>query len=146
MDDVEIFIGQSLEGPRVGDGFFIYVLQKKGTSNILVSNGDDKECTAHSLEINALIAALKRLRRPCRLEIHSAHGWLSQIHANSWMGKWKEADWKNSKGKEVANATQLRELSEIIEKGNHEIILMDHDLHSYTKWMEFEIEKRKKRA
>lgn len=145
MDEIEIFIAQSLEGPRKGDGSYIYLLQKKGNDKTLTDWGEKEECTAHILEIDAVITALKRLRRPCSIEIHSAHGWITQIYQNQWLKKWREASWLNSKGKEVANASQLRELSAIIEEGGHNIVNVDSDLRNYTSWMEFAIEKQEER-
>ena len=142
MDEVSIYIMQSLEGPRAGEGDYVYLLQKEGNDKTLVDFGKE-ETTAHGLEVMALIAAFKRLRRPCILRIHSAHGWIQQIFNNDWMTKWQQADWKNSKGKEVANATQLRELSAILENGQHKITSIDSDFGEYKSWLEFALENRR---
>lgn len=145
MDEVEIYISQSLEGPRTGYGFYIYLLQKEGSNKTLTDTGDGDNYTAHSLEVMALIDALRRFKRPCKLKVHSAHGWLKQIWVNGWLEKWQSADWKNTKGKEVANADLLRELSAILAEKEHEILEMDCDLKDYTKWMEFQIEKQRRK-
>lgn len=66
------------------------------------------ECkaTLNSNLIRAVTEAVKALRCPCLLEIRTDDNYLIGPLRNGWVRGWEKNNWKNAKGKEVANREQ----------------------------------------
>lgn len=141
---VDIYIEQSVKGPRRLPGAYGYVVKvetAKGTADIgefETGNG----WTAHDIELAAIIAALNRLKKPCEIHLHSSHGFFQMAVENFWLKIWSENGWKNSKGNEVENALMYQEIMNLIECGGHEITKIDKELGEYHEWLRMEVLRR----
>ena len=74
--------------------------------------GSEPETTNNRMELVAAIQALKLLREPCKVELHTDSQYL-QKGISQWLHNWKKRNWKKSDNKPVKNADLWKELDEI---------------------------------
>lgn len=55
------------------------------------------------MEIQAVVAALESLKKPCRVTIHSDSAYVVNCLTQKWYVKWQKNGWTNSKGEPVQN-------------------------------------------
>lgn len=139
MDNVNIYINQTHRSPRQSKGAYQYLISIMTNKGLADTKGFGVvEATAHEAELIALRESLKRFTKPCILNIHSEHGYISQIVNNNWMQKWKENGFKNAKGIEVAHAELLKDIDALLT--GHEIECADNNLDEFTDWMRNQLE------
>lgn len=80
--------------------------------------GGEAATTNQRMELTAAIAALRALKRPCRVKIHSDSKYVVQ-GMTEWIHNWKRNGWKNVNKKPVANAELWRELDRLA--AGHEV-------------------------
>ena len=66
---------------------------------------------------------------------------IASAFMNKWIDNWKENDWKNSKGDDVANAETWKKLYSIMDSTAKRFIVTDHRSR-YTDWLKYEAQKR----
>lgn len=139
MDRVEIYINQTHRSPRSTMGAYQYLISMMTSKGLADTKGFGAvEATAHEAELIALEEALKRFAKPCIIEIHSEHGYITQIIKNNWLKKWKENGYQNSKGEQVAHAERLIEIDRMLSV--HIVEVVDNYLGSFESWMHSQIE------
>jgi len=62
------------------------------------------------MELTAAIEALKGLRRPCRVRIHSDSAYLVNAFRLGWVERWQANGWRTAAGKPVENQDLWMEL------------------------------------
>ena len=140
MWEVNIYIMHTVRGVHPRDGKGIYILETKV---------EDKEYTItrryklqgmreKQAELDLTIRALKELKKPCVVTIHTDLNYVAQ-GLTEWIENWKAKDWKTSKGKEVSYREQWKDLDALREE--HEIAFRVGYMHSYHSWMETDIRK-----
>ena len=77
----------------------------------------DRESTVNSNAIQALIASMQVLQRPCILDIHTDNEYVANSITNGWAESWKQNEWRNAKGKVVPYKEQWQELMRLL--SNH---------------------------
>ena len=89
---------------------------KGGWGAVLVYNGTEKEMsgfeaetTNNRMELTAVIEALRALKRPCRVVLHTDSQYV-QKGITEWVHKWKERGWRTSDKKPVKNVDLWMEL------------------------------------
>lgn len=140
-ETADIYISISRKSPRPGKGIYISVLEAVGASGkagTLTLRRRFDDVTPHQLELNAIVDSLKRFRRPCKVNIHSDHGWFKTIRERGWFDKWQQADWI-VKGHVAAGSELYQELYMLETVCNMEIGEIDKELGSYTTWLDSEI-------
>lgn len=80
--------------------------------------GASPTTTNNRMELTAAIEALRALKRPCRVRLHTDSQYLRQ-GITEWINGWKQRGWKTSGRKAVKNQELWRELDE--EAGRHEV-------------------------
>lgn len=80
--------------------------------------GGEVETTNNQMELTAVIAALKSLRRPCAVIISTDSAYV-QNGITSWIANWKRNGWRTWNRKPVKNAEPWRELDALA--GQHRI-------------------------
>jgi len=87
-----------------------------GWGVLLRSGGKEKELyggeaatTNQRMEMAAAIEALKALKKPCHITIHSDSKYVVQ-GMTEWIHGWKKNNWKNANKKPVANQDLWQEL------------------------------------
>ena len=139
MEKINIYIHTNIHSVRSGaTGFYIWVIEaitSKGPATLT----DKEEITAtwKEAELMALIAALKRLNKPCELTIHAGNVHLAAALNSGWLSKWSGNGYTNSKGEPIEFSDKWKELWELIQK--HTFIAASIKANSYTYWMMSEI-------
>ena len=75
--------------------------------------GGEAETTNNRMELTAAIEALKALKRPCEIDLHTDSKYLRD-GMTSWIHNWKKNNWRNAKKKPVKNADLWQQLDEVI--------------------------------
>ncbi len=140
---VDIYIEQSVKGPRRQAGAYGFVLKtmtsKGPVDRTHFDTGDN--FSSHELELVAIVDALRHLITPCTISIHSVHGWFETVIDGCWIEQWKERNWKSHRGPEVDNRSLYEEILSLTESGGHQIVKIDKDLADYAEWLKREVEK-----
>jgi len=91
-----------------------------GWAAILIYNETSKEIwgaepqtTNNRMELTAAIAALRALKRPCRVRLYSDSSYLVNAFNNGWLQNWQNNGWKNSRKDPVENRELWEELLEL---------------------------------
>ncbi|MBN2126340.1 MAG: ribonuclease HI [Deltaproteobacteria bacterium] len=98
-DGVEIFSDGACSG-NPGPGGYAAIL--KYGSEIREISGCDPETTNNRMEMTAVIEALKRLRKPCRVKVVTDSNYLIK-GMTEWLPGWIRRNWVNSQKKPVLN-------------------------------------------
>lgn len=80
--------------------------------------GGEWETTNNRMELMAAIQALKLLKEPCKVELHTDSQYL-QKGITLWLNGWKKSHWKKADKKPVKNADLWQMLDE--SAGQHQI-------------------------
>lgn len=139
--NVNMYIYQTIKGPGTKKGAYTYILETevKGKSVTLTDTNFLDSMSENKAELNVLLKALKRLRMECDVTIIGATQYIKSGF-EQWLDKWIEADWKNAKGKEVANSIEWHLIN--IYRQKYNITVSDQEEHQYKKWMIAETEKK----
>jgi ribonuclease HI len=101
--------------PNPGVGGWSAVLRYQGQEREL--SGGAPDTTNNRMELTAAIEALKALKRPCRVELHTDSQYL-QRGVTEWMPAWKRNGWRTRSGP-VKNQDLWRELD--IQLARHQV-------------------------
>ena len=138
-EEADLYISISRKTPRPGKGYYIYVLEgSRADGSKRASNPRKRDfgfITPHQLELNAIVDALKRFKRPCRVNIHSDHGWFKTVRDRGWFEKWQQAGWIVN-GHPAAGADLYQEIYVLETICNMEIGTIDNDMGSFRIWFE----------
>ncbi len=99
-----------------GPGGWGVVLRYRGEQRTL--NGFEASTTNNRMELNAVIAGLRALNRPCDIELYTDSRYVMQ-GINEWIENWKRNGWKTASRKPVKNVDLWQQLDE--EAGRHRI-------------------------
>ena len=80
--------------------------------------GGQADTTNNRMELLAVIEALKALKRPCHVVVHTDSQYV-QKGMTQWLANWKRRDWRTADKKPVKNADLWQELDELV--GHHEV-------------------------
>ncbi|MDR1048635.1 MAG: ribonuclease HI [Synergistaceae bacterium] len=81
--------------------------------------GSEADTTNNRMELTAAIMALRALKRPCRVELHTDSTYLRNAFAKGWLEKWQKNGWKTSNKEPVLNQDLWQELLSLSQ--THEI-------------------------
>ncbi len=82
-------------------------------------SGGEEQTTNQRMELQAAIAALEKLKYPCRVKLYSDSAYLVNAFHRGWLQKWRQNGWLNSKKETVQNRDLWEKLLALAEK--HEI-------------------------
>jgi ribonuclease HI len=94
-----------------------------GWAAILISGSQEKEIAGFSerttnnrMELTAVIEALKALKKPCEVTLHSDSAYLINCFQQGWLEQWKRNGWKRGKNKNepVLNLDLWQELDRLM--------------------------------
>ncbi|MEO1765987.1 ribonuclease HI [Thiobacter aerophilum] len=80
--------------------------------------GGEPATTNNRMELTAVIRALKALKRPSRVRLHTDSQYV-QKGITEWLPNWKKRGWRTAENKPVKNADLWRELDALA--ANHDI-------------------------
>lgn len=76
-------------------------------------SGFNNHTTNNKMELFAAIAALRLLKKPCNVKLHSDSAYLVNGFNQKWIVGWQKNGWKNSKKEPVLNQELWKELIEL---------------------------------
>jgi ribonuclease HI len=91
---VDIYTDGGCE-PNPGTGGWAAVLVYNGTEKEI--SGGESESTNNRMEMTAAIEALKTLKRPCEVRLHTDSQYLKN-GITQWMKNWKRNGWRTRTG------------------------------------------------
>lgn len=144
MQHVNIVIQSGIRSIKPKDGFVGYLLEAqtgKGPatlSRVFAVTG----LTANAAQMTALIEALKRLREPCTLTIFTDSEYIAGAVEQGWPDRWEAADWRTSRGRNVANKELWQELYKLLKE--HEAAFDTKNDIGYRSWLVTEINRKEK--
>lgn len=108
MNEVEIYTDGACRG-NPGPGGWGVVLRFGEHRKEL--SGGEIETTNNRMELMAVIEALRALKRPCRVVLHTDSQYV-QKGITEWIHNWKKRGWKTADKKPVKNADLWKMLDE----------------------------------
>lgn len=73
-------------------------------------SGYDPATTNQRMELTAAIEALKALKEPCRVRLHSDSAYLINAFHRHWLDRWQVNGWRNIRKEPVENQDLWQEL------------------------------------
>ena len=137
---VNIYIETSRRGPSEGKGKYIYVLEymlKDGTPYTKDGTETFEKINENKLVLKEIIAAGKRLTKPCSIRIFTGCNHVLSTTHNGWHIEWQKNGWKKKNDKPINNAALWEELVTVLDK---HAVTYTKDEHSYKRWMREQLE------
>ncbi len=140
MQTVDIYIDTSIKGPRRRDGTCLYIIAFRAGNGLTADAGDrikEAGTTENHLVLLGLETALKRLKKPCILNIYLECTHVAAALQNRWYEEWRNHNWMTAKGAEVADAPKWRAIQYLLNEHDFQVHLKEE--HSYREWMQHEL-------
>lgn len=99
--------------PNPGIGGWAAILRYGDTEKVLT--GSAANTTNNRMELQAAIAALGVLKRPCQIEFYTDSEYLRK-GITQWLGKWVANQWRHKGGRAVSNADLWQQLQPLTEQ------------------------------
>ena len=135
--NVNIYIETNRRGPSIGQGKYMYLIEfiSQKTGEPITREGMESFEKTHEneLALRAIIAAGKRLNKPCRIRIFTGCNHILSTTHNSWHIEWQKNGWKKKNGETIKNAALWGELVAVLQK---HAVSYTKDEHSYRNWMQ----------
>ena len=84
-----------------GPGGWAALLQSGAHEKVL--SGGEKLTTNNRMELTAALEALRSVKEPARVALHTDSAYLARAFNEGWLTKWQRNGWKNAKKKPVEN-------------------------------------------
>jgi len=110
MKEVTIYTDGACSG-NPGPGGWGAVLIYGGSCKEI--SGGEAMTTNQRMEIKAAIAALKALKEPCKVRLHSDSAYLVNAFTRRWLERWQRNGWLTAKKEPVENQDLWRELLDL---------------------------------
>ena len=107
MEEITIYTDGACSG-NPGPGGWAAVLML-GDNKKEISGGS-KDTTNNIIELTAVVEALKLLKRPCKVNLHSDSAYVVNAFNQKWIYGWIKKNWKTADGSPVKNKEIWQEL------------------------------------
>lgn len=91
-----------------GPGGWAALLQWNGKEKTL--SGGEPDTTNNRMEMRAVIEALKTLKKPCKVHIHSDSALIINTFKQKWIDGWQKRGWRTAKKQPVKNQDLWQEM------------------------------------
>ena len=115
MNEVEIYTDGACRGNPGPGGWGAILIANEHRKELF---GGEAQTTNNRMELMAVIKALKALKKPCRVVLHTDSQYVKN-GITSWIHDWKIRGWKTAAKKPVKNVDLWKELDEI--QAKHQI-------------------------
>lgn len=142
---VNVYIEISARGPKRNDTAYGYILEtmtQKGAAT-LTKIGMLLNVTEHQAFLQATIEAVERVKPGTEIVVFMDSEYVAAALNNGWVHEWQKNEWKNSKGKPVANKEEWQNLLNLL--GEREFSIQVQKEHEYKNWLENEVRKESKK-
>jgi ribonuclease HI len=116
MKEVMVYTDGACSGNPGPGGWGVVLLYGEHRKEL---SGAEKMTTNNRMEIKAVIEALKLLKEPCHVKVHSDSAYVVNCFKQGWIKNWLRNGWRNSKNQPVENKELWEELWELMSK--HEV-------------------------
>ena len=106
-DEVIIYTDGACSG-NPGPGGWGALLMWRGKKRELA--GAEPDSTNNRMEMRAVIEALKALKRPCHVKIHSDSALVVNAFKQGWIENWQKRGWRKADKKPVENQDLWKEM------------------------------------
>lgn len=107
LQELEIYTDGACSG-NPGPGGWGAVLIYRGIKKEI--SGGALQTTNNRMELYAIIAALKELKRPCIVKLYSDSAYVVNAFQNGWIQNWQKLGWRKADGKAILNIDLWQEL------------------------------------
>jgi len=111
-DEVIIYTDGACSG-NPGPGGWGALLMWRGKKRELA--GAEPDSTNNRMEMRAVIEALKALKRPCHVKIHSDSALIVNAFKQGWIENWQKRGWRKADKKPVENQDLWKEMLEAMD-------------------------------
>ncbi|MBN1292463.1 MAG: ribonuclease HI [Candidatus Latescibacteria bacterium] len=94
-------------------GWGVVLISPDHNGHIKELSGAETQSTNNRMELTAAIMALRSLKRPCEVNLHTDSQYLKKAFTENWLNNWLRNGWKNANRKPVANKDLWLELIEL---------------------------------
>ena len=88
--------------------------------------------------LSAFNEALERMTEKCEIHLHTQNKFLLNMIGSPTQALWEKSGFRNSKGKEIANADLWKEFAKVAD--GHKITT-EEGIHSYYRWMQEQMDR-----
>ena len=110
LERVDIFTDGACRG-NPGPGGWAALLRFRNKETMI--NGAEEKTTNNRMELQAAVSALKKLKRPCMVNITTDSKYLMD-GIQKWLPNWKKNGWKTSAKKPVKNDDLWKQLDKLV--------------------------------
>lgn len=103
---VDIYIHVSHRGNPRGVGEAIAILEYIDTKKVVhirKATAKAENETKNALTLEVMVAALKKIVKPCEVVLHTDNEYIKSCVALGWLENWRQAEWIKANGKPPAN-------------------------------------------
>ena len=111
MKHIDIFTDGACSG-NPGPGGWGSILRYNGVEKDL--SGSEKETTNYRMELTAVIKALKALKEPCEVTIHTDSKYVCDAIVKKWVYSWQKNGWRKADKKPALNVDLGDELLDLL--------------------------------
>ncbi|HNX26553.1 MAG TPA: ribonuclease HI [Phycisphaerae bacterium] len=108
-DTVDIYTDGGCS-PNPGPGGWAAVLISEKHDLKKEISGAECDTTNNRMELLAAIQALRTLKKPCNVKLHTDSQYLQKAFCDGWLDNWVKKGWKTAGKKPVANQDLWQEL------------------------------------
>tara|TARA_B100000989_G_C19530730_1_gene469646 strand:+ start:5037 stop:5480 length:444 start_codon:yes stop_codon:yes gene_type:complete len=116
LTEVIIYTDGACSG-NPGPGGWGALLRHNGREKVL--SGGEAHTTNNRMEMMAVIEAIRAIKKPCLLKIHSDSALIINAMTKGWLESWQSKGWKKADKKPVENRDLWVELLNVI--GAHQV-------------------------
>lgn len=135
--EVNIYINIDFKGHlSKGTGIYCIILEyiaSNGEPATLEIYGGLTNTSKNRTALKACVVALKRLKKPCFVNLYINSTYVTETMIQEWYFKWNFADWTNQ-GKPVKNADLWQQLFTYLEKSKVKFVF--EEINTYTSYFE----------
>ena len=77
-------------------------------------SGFEPETTNNRMELMAVIEAVRALKQPCEISIHSDSAYVCNAFHQNWLNNWQANGWKTASKRDVENQDLWRVLLDVL--------------------------------
>ena len=110
MDKIVIYTDGACSGNPGPGGWGAVLIYKDNKKEI---SGGSKNTTNNIMELTAVIEALKQLKYPCEVDLHSDSAYVVNCFNQGWIYNWQKNNWKTASKEPVKNKEIWQELYDL---------------------------------
>ena len=117
MNQVVIYTDGACKGNPGPGGWGVYLRSGDVEKDLF---GGEAQTTNNSMELTAVIEALKALKRPCQVQVYMDSEYVRK-GITEWLPGWKARGWKTAAKQPVKNVDLWQALDVLVSAGGHDI-------------------------